>query len=112
MRAHRLFSSKSRPLHYGSYPLHRLKRVDGLGPFVNAQSADISFSRPQDPHSVVNAMSDHQAMLDTIRDGLVNGAMADIPEDPAIRAQHLKLVLPLVLQIVVIKSKAWVGYQF
>ena len=35
-------------------------------------------------------MSDHQAMLDTIRDGLVNGAMADITEDPAIRAQHLK----------------------
>ena len=90
MRAHRLYSNKSRPLHYGSYPLHRLKRVDGLGPFVNAQSEDISFSRPQDPHSIVNAMLDHQAMLDTIRDGLVNGAMADIPEDPAIRAQHLK----------------------
>ena len=31
MRAHRLFSSKSRPIHYGNYPLHRLMfghRVD------------------------------------------------------------------------------------
>ena len=90
MRSHRLFSSKSRPVHYGLYPLHRLKRVDQFGSLADVTSAEISFSRPQDPHSIVNAMSDHQAMLDTIRDGLVNGARADIPEDPETRSQHLK----------------------
>ena len=90
MRSHRLFSSKSRPVHYGSYPLHRLKRADRYGDLATAFTPEIRFSRPEDPHSIVNAMADHQAMLDTIRDGLVNGVQSDIPDDPEERSNHLK----------------------
>ena len=32
----------------------------------------LSFMRAEDPLSIVNAMREHQAMLDAIRDGLVN----------------------------------------
>ena len=35
-------------------------------------------------------MAEHQAMLDTIRDGLVNSARAEIPSDPGERSRHLK----------------------
>ncbi|NNL18869.1 MAG: reductive dehalogenase [Boseongicola sp.] len=42
------------------------------------------------PHSLVNAMSDYQAMMDAIRDGLVNKAQSEIPEDLSERSQHLK----------------------
>ena len=90
MRAHRLFSSKDRPIHFGEYPLHRLRRQDGPVDCGGCHTGFLSFSRPEDPESVVNAMAEHQAMLDTIRDGLVNGAVSDIPEDPMERSNHLK----------------------
>ena len=90
MRSHRIFSSRSRPVHYGSYPLHRLARVPGPANIAGCGATRISFSRPERPHSIVNAMAEHQAMMDTIRDGLVNGARAEIPEDPAARANHIK----------------------
>jgi len=90
MRSHRLFSSKSRPIHYGNYPLHRLIRQN-KPPFLGGvDTPPLSFHRPDDPESIVNAMSEHQAMLDTIRDGLVNGVVSDIPEDPNERSRHLK----------------------
>ena len=50
----------------------------------------LSFSRPDDPESIVNAMAEHQAMLDTIRDGLLNGTRADILADLRERSNHLK----------------------
>lgn len=50
----------------------------------------LSFHRPNHPASIVNAMREHQAMLDAIRDGLVNRALAEAPSDPAERARHLK----------------------
>ena len=90
MRAHRLFSSKNRPIHLGEYPLHRLRRQDGPADFAGCRTDFLSFSRPEDPESIVNAMAEHQAMLDTIRDGLVNGAVSDIPDDPVERSNHLK----------------------
>jgi len=90
MRAHRLFSSKSRPLHFGNYPLHRLKREDNLPTLDGVVTPELSFRRPEDPESIVNAMAEHQAMLDTIRDGLLNGARAEIPDDPEERANHMK----------------------
>ena len=40
--------------------------------------------------SIVNAMGEYQAMLDAIRDGLVNKAKAGCPDDPQERADHLK----------------------
>ena len=40
--------------------------------------------------SIVNAMGDYQAMMDAIRDGLVNKTQADCPEDVQERSSHLK----------------------
>jgi hypothetical protein len=41
----------------------------------------ISFQRPEDPASIVNAMADYQAMMDAIRDGFVNRARSACPSD-------------------------------
>ena len=93
MQTNRIFSSKSRPIHYGSYALHRLNRLDGMPSAQELASLSTSFlrfDRPEDPHNIVNAMASHQAMLDAIRDGLVNKARAEIPDDLQERSQHLK----------------------
>lgn len=74
----------------GPYPLERLART------ARAELADVPpmtplrFRRPDTPESIVNAMCDYQAMLDALRDGLINRARADIPGDPQERANHLK----------------------
>ena len=90
MRSHRLFSSKDRPIHYGEYPLHRLRRQPGPADLDGCRTDFLTFSRPEDPENIVNAMAEHQAMLDTIRDGLVNTARAEIPPDSEERSNHLK----------------------
>ncbi|WP_417522599.1 reductive dehalogenase [Marinovum sp.] len=87
----RLFSDKTRPVHMGPYPSELLARTStppDLGevpPF-----APLSFDRSDTPASIVNAMREHQAMLDVIRDGIVNPATADCPTDPLERANHIK----------------------
>ena len=85
-----LFSDKNRPVHLGSYPLERLAR--GPMPDLGAvpQFAPLNFRRPDLPASIVNAMGEYQAMMDAIRDGLVNKARADCPTDPQERAEHIK----------------------
>jgi len=50
----------------------------------------LSHQRPDDPTNIVNAMAEHQAMMDAIRDGLVNRARAGIPDTPIERSNHLK----------------------
>ena len=52
--------------------------------------APLTFQRPEMPENIVNAMGEYQAMLDAIRDGLINKVEAVIPEDPQTRADHLK----------------------
>ncbi len=86
----RFFSDKDRPVHLGPYPLERLARQDTADPSNVPPMPALSFRRPDAPHSIVNAMGEYQAMLDAIRDGLVNKARAEIPDDPAERANHLK----------------------
>lgn len=86
----RFFSDKHRPVHLGPFPLERLSRatlpdLSHVPPF-----RPLEFRRPQMPASIVNAMGDYQAMMDAIRDGLVNKARAECPDDPAVRANHLK----------------------
>ncbi len=86
----KLRSYKNRPMHLGPFPLERLRRqstidVAALQPFTG-----LSFRRPDDPLSIVNAMQDYQAMLDATRDGMVKREMAEIPEDLTERANHLK----------------------
>ncbi|WP_420862938.1 reductive dehalogenase [Algirhabdus cladophorae] len=86
----KVFSYKNRPVHLGGYPLEKLKRTDVLDLSHSHPSSPISFRRPQDPLSIVNAMQDYQAMLDATRRGLIKAEIAEIPDDPTERAQHLK----------------------
>lgn len=87
----RLFSTKNRPVYLGPFPTELLARQASPIPFdpVPAMQA-LTFNRPVEPASIVNAMREHQAMLDAIRDGLVNRAVADAPSDPIERSRHLK----------------------
>lgn len=87
----RFFSDKNRPVHMGPYPLERLARQSEMPDLASVSPMPaLSFQRPEHPESIVNAMGEFQAMLDAIRDGLVNPAMAEIPDDPQERAHHLK----------------------
>ncbi len=87
----RLFSTKSRAPHLGPYPVERLARTTRPPPLEACPGFEaLSFERPDAPRSIVNAMGEYQAMLDTIRDGLVNKAEADCPRDPEERAHHIK----------------------
>ncbi|MBD3676810.1 MAG: reductive dehalogenase [Rhodobacteraceae bacterium] len=87
----RFFTDKNRPFHMGPYPLERLARVADM-PNLGAAPpfSPLSFQRPEDPESLVNAMDEYQAMMDAIRDGLVNGARADCPTDLVERANHIR----------------------
>ncbi|MCF6443969.1 reductive dehalogenase [Nereida sp. MMG025] len=86
----RFFSTKTRPVHMGPYPLERLAR----GPMpVVADIPDVpalSFRRADCPDSIVNAMGEYQAMMDAIRDGLVNKVQSQVPDDLSDRANHIK----------------------
>jgi reductive dehalogenase len=87
----RFFSDAKRPVHMGPYPTERLVRSD-LMPSMEAMPAmrPLEFRRPDAPDAIVNAMGEYQAMIDAIRDGLVNKARAVCPDNPAERANHLK----------------------
>jgi reductive dehalogenase len=82
-------SNKNRPLHLSQFPLETLERqasVDlSLVPVF--QSLNYHAKRPQ---SLVNAMRDHQAMMDAIRDGTVNRLISETPDDLEERKNHLK----------------------
>ncbi|NRG18557.1 reductive dehalogenase [Rhizobiales bacterium] len=87
----RFFSDKHRPVHMGPYPLERLRRRETPAGFDNIPPfRPVSFVRPHAPASIVNAMRDYQAMLDAIRDGLVNKVRAECPDDRQERSDHLK----------------------
>lgn len=86
----RFFSDAKRPVHLGPYPLERLARgaMPDLSNVPPAQQ--LEFRRPETPESIVNAMGEYQAMMDAIRDGLVNKSRSVIPDDVQERANHLK----------------------
>ncbi len=87
----RLFSSKNRPPHLGPYPVELLARSDTDTVLTDVPAMKpLSFERADQPHSIVNAMREHQAMLDAIRSGLVNKAIAEAPTDLQARTEHLK----------------------
>ena len=52
--------------------------------------APVNFDHSKTPESLVNAMGEYQAMLDAIRDGLINKEKAQCPDDPEERARHIK----------------------
>ncbi len=87
----KLFSYANRPFHYGGFPLEKLARAPALPDLSGlADDPEISFRRPESPTSIVNAMQDYQATLDATREGLVKKEIAEIPDDPAERSNHLK----------------------
>lgn len=85
----KLLSNKNRPVHVGAYPLEKLARaavlhhLDDLPPMLG-----LSFRRPDDPTSTINAMQEYQAMLDATHEGLEKPEMAMIPDNPQERANH------------------------
>ncbi|MFY0680836.1 MAG: reductive dehalogenase [Thalassovita sp.] len=75
----------------GPFPLERLKRQRDLPDLSTLPPwSPVSFRRPDAPESLVNAMGEYQAMLDAIRDGMVNRTRSTIPADPLERSEHLK----------------------
>ncbi len=87
----RLFSYAKRPMHLGAYPLEKLAR-SAQAPDLSALPIELplSFRRPDDPLSIVNAMQEYQAMLDATRVGLVKKERAVIPVDLTERSNHIK----------------------
>ncbi|MEL6685438.1 MAG: reductive dehalogenase domain-containing protein, partial [Pseudomonadota bacterium] len=83
-------SYANRPVHFGPFPLESLRRVKALDLSGLPPMQGLSFRRPQDPKSIVNAMQDYQAMLDATRDGMVKREIAKIPDDLTERGDHLK----------------------
>ncbi|MCF6322016.1 MAG: 2Fe-2S iron-sulfur cluster-binding protein [Rhizobiaceae bacterium] len=91
LRFMKLFTSKNRAAHLGPYPLERLARIEEVADYSCAPPfVPVSFSRPQTPASIVNAMAQYQAMMDAIRDGLVKQEKAEIPENLREREKHIK----------------------
>ena len=77
-------------MHLGPYPLEKLRRQETVNLSDLPPHSGLSFRRPADPRSIVNAMQDYQAMLDTTRDGMVKREIAEIPDDLTERANHMK----------------------
>ncbi|QXT39033.1 reductive dehalogenase [Gymnodinialimonas ceratoperidinii] len=86
----RFFSDKKRPVHMGPFPCERLARLTGMPDLSMVPPARQLSFEAEDSRSIINAMREHQAMLDAIRDGLVNRKVAEAPTDPQERARHLK----------------------
>ncbi|WP_147124844.1 2Fe-2S iron-sulfur cluster-binding protein [Shimia ponticola] len=87
--AARFFSDRHRPVHMGPFPLERLARIETAQPDTSPPFHPLEFTSTEQ-NSVIHAMAEYQAMMDTIRDGLVNKVQSEIPEDPQERANHLK----------------------
>ena len=89
--SNRFFSSKDRPVHMGPYPTELLGRIEQIPELSDIPKApQISYCNDTHPNSIINAMREHQAMMDAIRDGLINKTIAETPTDLVERANHLK----------------------
>ncbi|MGB1214055.1 MAG: reductive dehalogenase [Pikeienuella sp.] len=86
----RLRSYKNRPMHFGPYPLERLPRTDAVDLSQVPPMPPLVMRRMESAASIINAMTDYQATLDAIRDGLVKRERGVIPGDLQERANHLK----------------------
>ena len=86
----KLRSYRSRPMHLGPFPLEKLKRMARADLSNLPTLPKVSFRRPDDPKSIVNAMQDYQAMLDATRDGMIKTEVAEIPGAVQERANHMK----------------------
>lgn len=86
------FSDKNRPVHLGPFPLERLKRLETTElDFSDVPACEqLRFVDNNSPQNIINSMSEAQAMLDAIRNGLINKATAEMPSDLIERQNHLK----------------------
>lgn len=86
-----IFSNRKRPFYLGSFPLERLSRSTTMPDLsIVPTMRAVTFDYKDTPASLVNAMAEYQAMLDAIRDGLINKEKAKCPDDPEERARHIK----------------------
>ena len=86
------FSTRNRPFHLGPFPAERLKRKGGPVPLSHIPAPQpVEFTAEQTANSpLVGAIAEYQAMLDAIRDGLINRQVATCPSDPDERARHIR----------------------
>ena len=77
-------------MHLGPFPLEALRRQPDADLSQLPPQERLSFRRPADPRSIVNAMQDYQSMLDATRDGMVKRERAEIPDDLEERTNHMK----------------------
>lgn len=86
----KLFSTRNRPVECGPFPLERLRRTDRRPPLTRTFTEPLAPPASRPKRSLARAIARYQAMLDIVRDGTVRHRPAEIPEDPAERARHLK----------------------
>jgi len=85
-----IFSNRKRPFHLGPFPLERMTRQPGRITDDVPPMQRVDFDKKDRPSSIINALSEYQAMLDAIRDGFISKTEAKCPKDPIERAQHIK----------------------
>ena len=86
----RYFSNRNRPFHLGPFPLEKLARTrcqPRLEDVPGDRGIDLG---GQSRESIAHAIARFLAMMDTVRDGEVNSAPAEIPDDPQERSRHFK----------------------
>ncbi len=75
----------------GKYPSELLARTHMMPDLAAIPpQVQLTFDHGENPHSIINAMREHQAMLDVIRSGLVNVEKSECPSDVVERAHHIK----------------------
>ncbi|WP_343231126.1 2Fe-2S iron-sulfur cluster-binding protein [Thalassovita aquimarina] len=86
----KLFSTKSRPVHLGPFPMERIRRTDRHPALAQVSTPAGPVAGEKPALSIAHAISRYQAMLDIVRDGQVMAETSEIPDDPVARANHLK----------------------
>ena len=86
----KLFSTRRRPGYLGPFPDEKLPRVDVVDLESVPASTPVVFRNNHDPLKLSNSMALFVAMLDTIRDGVVNAATGDLPDNLTERSRNIK----------------------
>ncbi len=83
----RLFSHRDRAVHLGVLPTELLPRQAGAPVLPAVQPAQ---AQPAGETSITHVLPEYRALFAPLLQGPVAPARAPVPEDPALRAQHLK----------------------
>jgi ferredoxin-NADP reductase/ferredoxin len=84
------FSYKNRPVHLGPFPLETLTRSQKPPDLKGVEPMRQLTSDRHPPESLSHAIARFLGMMDTVRDGKITHGEAEIPDDPQLRAEHLK----------------------